>query len=354
MPLAYPFDQVPGTSEVLEIVPGVKWVRSPLPISLNHINCYLLQEGDAWCIVDTGMNSALAREQWQAILQIVAGEQNKGAPRITRIIGTHHHPDHIGLAGWLCDEYRAPLFMSEREYLFMRTYSQPKLRTDYWETQQFFTRTGMSEASCKELFAHDDFTHMVSDPPTAYHRLRNGMSLQIGEHRWQVITTRGHAPEHVSLYCEALQLLLAGDQVLPKITPNLNVGPTDPDDDPLAYWFDGHQKLRDRVPDSVLVLPSHQRPFYGLHARIEAIIRHHHERLDAIVALIEAPLSVQQITRQLFDRELNVFQNFLAVGEVLAHLRYLENLGFVERKQVADTWQFQRTPYYTPFLVQMN
>lgn len=339
MAIKYVFTEPPGHGQTIDIAPGVKWLRSPLPLSLNHINCYLLQDGDGWCVVDTGMNTDAARQQWDSVI----GEALGGAP-VTRVIGTHHHPDHIGLAGWLCERFQAPFYMTEGEYFYLRTFAANQREHAYWETEQFFSRAGMSENSRKELFGHSDFSHMTTVPPASYHRLRDRQMMRIGNYDWQAITTRGHAPEHLSLYCAELHLLLAGDQVLPKITPNINVGPTIPDDNPLADWFEGHRKLLECVPDNVTVLPSHQLPFTGLHYRIRAIIEHHHERLETLVNLCESPVCAQDVTRQLFARELNAFQNFLAVGETIAHLHYLLDHGRVTRTLENNIWRYLRVP----------
>lgn len=324
--LRYPFEHAPGNAQAVDITPAIKWLRTPLPLSLNHINCYLLKDGDGWCVVDTGMNSDAAREQWRAVIE----SQLQGAP-ITRVIATHHHPDHVGLAGWLCDTWRAPLFMTETEYFYTRTFASPIRTNTYWEVDRYFQLTGMTDAAHMDLQAHTDFKHMVSEVPGTYHQIKDQQILRIGEHDWQAVTTRGHAPEHLALYCASLDLLISGDQVLPKITPNIHVSPTAPDDNPLDDWFAAHRKVAARVPDTVTVLPAHQMPFVGLHQRLAEVVEHHHERLDRILQLCEKPMHAQDITRQLFTRELNAFQNFLAVGECLAHLNYLLGTGRVRR-----------------------
>lgn len=340
MPLKYVYTEPPAPGQSIDIAPAVKWVRSPLPLTLNHINCYLLRDGDGWCIVDTGMNSEAARQNWRDIF----ATQLDGAP-ITRVIGTHHHPDHIGLAGWLCDEWQVPFYTTEREYFYTRTFASPRRKTSYWEADEFFRRAGMAENSRKELFSHSDFTHMVTEPPGSYHQIKDRQTVRIGDYDWQAITTRGHSPEHLALYCAELHLLLSGDQVLPKITPNINVSPSAPEDNPLADWFESHRKIIECVPDNVTILPSHQLPFTGLHYRARAIVEHHHERLDRLVSLCEKPVSAQALTNQLFVRELNAFQNFLAVGECLAHLHYLLDTGRVTRTLENNVWRYERVAY---------
>ncbi|MCG8671842.1 MAG: MBL fold metallo-hydrolase [Pseudomonadales bacterium] len=320
MSLTFPFTEAPENHQVVTIHPHVKWVRSPLPFSLAHINCYLLKDGDGWCVLDTGMNGKEAISRWEKII----AEGLDGAP-ITRVISTHHHPDHNGLAGWFCDTYKVPFYTTEAEYYYTRTFYAPKRSERYWESAEYFDRTGINEESKEALLADSNYSHMVTEVPGAFHRVVDGDRLKIGDYEWEAITTRGHSPEHLSLYCEALDMMLSGDQVLPAITSNVSISPTQAYANPLKDWFDAHDKVKARIPDSVLVLPAHELPFKGLHQRLQAVVDHHHERLDKIVTLCGTSINPQEITNELFDREMDEFQNFLAVGEVMAHLNWLLN-----------------------------
>lgn len=331
----YPFSEGPTPGKAININHHVKWVRLPLPFSLDHINCYLIRDLEGWCVVDTGMNGKAGIALWQALI----ATELEGLP-ITRVIATHHHPDHIGLAGWFCDTYRVPFFTSEAEYFYTRTFHAPKRKDRYWEAVAYFQRTGMREDSTQALLSDNNFHHMVWDVPSAFHRLQDGTVLQIGSNSWRAITTRGHAPEHVSLYCEDLDLLISGDQVLPEITSNVSISSTQPDANPLQDWFEAHEKIQQLVPDSVLVLPAHQLPFYGLHDRLDAVVAHHHERLDHILMLCQKPNNAQTVTNQLFDREMDSFQNFLAVGECMAHINWLMSQGRMRRAEIDGVWQF--------------
>lgn len=340
MSLHYPFQQPPGQGEVVDITPDVKWLRSPLPLSLNHINCYLLRDnspqGSGWCVLDTGMNGDEARQQW---LDVIEGQLN-GEP-ITRVIVTHHHPDHVGLAGWLCDHHRVSLYMTEAEYFYTRTLNSDTQQEHYWEAAQYFDRTGISKDDRNALLVNKHYNHLVSSVPTCFRRVKDGDTLTIGAHQWEAITTRGHSPEHLSLYCRELDILISGDQVLPEITSNVSVTPTQSTDNPLQDWIAAHTKIEQRVPDSVLILPAHQLPFKGLHQRLRAVVAHHEERLDAILALLTEPKSAQQITRELFDKSLESFQNFLAVGEVVAHLHYLLEQGRAKRELIGHMYYYE-------------
>jgi len=336
MGLHYPFTDPPGTGNAVSITPDVKWLRSPLPISLGHINCYLLRDGDGWCVLDTGMNGAAARQQW---LDVIEAEL-QGAP-LTRVIVTHHHPDHVGLAGWLCDRFRIPLYMSESEYFHSLAFSAPRRSQPYWEVDQYFARAGMSLDSQQSLYANDDYNHMVSEMPASYHRITDGQRVRIGDFEWQAITTRGHAPEHLSLYCRERNLYISGDQLLPKITSNVSVSPVAPEADPLADWLDAHDKLTAIVPDEATVLPAHQLPFTGVHVRAAQVVHHHQQRMDQIHTLCQQPATAQVLTEKLFDRKLDAFQNFLAVGECMAHLHRLLALGRVERTLTEGVFHFR-------------
>lgn len=335
MTLHYPVSTAPCAGKALDIHPDIKWVRSPLPLSLNHINCYLLRDGDGWAVVDTGMNSEAARAQWLEVI----GTALEGAP-LTRVIATHHHPDHVGLAGWLCDRFRIPLWMSESEYFHACAFNAPRRRQPYWEEEQYFQRAGMTPESRQSLYDNDDFNHAVSEVPGAYHRVVDQQRITVGNHQWLAITSRGHAPEHLSLYCEALNIYLSGDQLLPKITSNVMVGPTTPEADPLGDWLQSHQRLPQLLPADVLVLPAHQLPFVGAHERLQQVVQHHEQRLEKLCQLCARPQTAQQLTIQLFDRKLDAFQNFLAVGECLAHLHRLLATGQVQRTLQDETWLY--------------
>lgn len=334
MTLHYPFNEPPGKGNAVSINEQVKWLRSPLPLSLNHINCYLLRDGDGWAVVDTGMNGAASRQQW---LDVIAAELD-GAP-LTRVFATHHHPDHVGLSGWLCERYRIPLWMSESEYFHTRAFNAPR-RDPYWEVDQYFVRAGMSLESQQSLYANDDYNHMVSDVPLSYHRVADQDVIRIGDFDWLAITSRGHAPEHLSLYCAELNLYLSGDQLLPKITSNVSVSPTAPTADPLGDWLQAHARIPALVPEDALVLPAHQLPFQGVHTRLQQVVDHHEQRMASLETLCEIPKTAQQLTEQLFDRKLDAFQNFLAVGECLAHLHRMLAEGRVSRTLQGDTFYF--------------
>ena len=333
----FPFDTAPGNNEIVDIAPGVKWLRSPLPLSLDHINCYLLQDGDGWCVVDTGMNVKKARDHWLSIIET----HLDNAP-ITKVIATHQHPDHVGLAGWLCESFRATLHMSEQEYLCSRVYLNHGQADSYWEVDQFFERTAMSQHTLDGLTTSNSFYDSVYALPASYHQIKDHQLLTIGDHTWEAVITRGHAQAHVSLYCKTLDLYISGDQVLPRITSNVSVISSAPEASPLTDWYEAHDIVEARVPDSVLVLPAHEMPFYGLYHRLRDVIAHHEERMSRVVEICVKPQNAQKITQALFEKEFDSFQNYLAVGECLAHLHRLMEHGKIERTLENNVYMYQR------------
>ena len=336
MSLVFPFPDAPQRNQTIDICPEVKWLRSPLPLTLDHINCYLIKDGDGWAIVDTGMNVEVTRKHWETIIST----QLNNAP-ITKVIVTHQHPDHVGLAGWLCREHKAPLLMSESEYLCSRMYFSHGQADAYWEVEEFFSRSAMNKDTIKGLMESNNFYETVYELPPSFHRVKEGQLVTIGDHQWLAINTRGHSPEHLSLYCEALDIYISGDQVLPKITSNVSITSVFPESSPLADWYEAHERIPTIVPDSVLVLPAHEKPFKGLHYRLADVIAHHEERLDKLMALCQEPLNAQQLTIKLFERELDAFQNYLAVGECLAHVHFLLDQGKINRSLVDGVYYYQ-------------
>lgn len=339
MSLEFPFQNPPKGNQVVDIHADVKWIRQDLPMSLNHINCYLLRDGPGWCVVDAGMNLEPSRKNW---LDILEGTLN-GAT-ITRVIATHHHPDHIGLAGWLVDSFQARLFTTELEYFYCRTFRAPREEGQiHWSMQELLKRMCIKKESLKHLSkGGNGYGAVVSKLPSTFRQVKDGDVLSIGDHQWTAITTRGHAPEHLSLYCAELNVYISGDQVLPKITSNVSVPSFNPDANPLQDWYESHDKVAACVPDSVLVLPSHELPFEGLHERLKDVLQHHDERLNILLEACDKPNNAQALTDILFDRELDAFANYMAVGECLAHLHLLMERGLVERYLHEEKYLFKR------------
>jgi glyoxylase-like metal-dependent hydrolase (beta-lactamase superfamily II) len=330
-PLHFPVATPPGAGETLRIAPGVEWVRMPLPFALDHINLWLLEDGAGWAIVDTGYAMAETTGRWERIF----AERLNGSP-VTRIIATHHHPDHIGLAGWLAERWQVPLWTTEKEWLFARVLTRSA--DDSAELRRGFARRAGLDEAASELFAehHQGYRRGVPAVPSSFQRLADGQVIEIGEREWRVIVGEGHSPELACLYCAETGVLISGDQVLPKISPNVSVQAHEPDSDPLSRFLHSLDTLRGAVPPETLVLPSHNLPFIGLHTRIEALVAHHRARCAEIIAACGHPQNAMQLLPVLFRRPLDRHQMAFALGEALAHLHYLTGQGALTRVLGSD------------------
>ena len=339
--LSFPHSTPPAPGTALTVAPGVKWLRMPLPFALDHINLWLLEDGDGWVIVDSGLDTDETKFHWDAVLANELG----GKP-VTRLLVTHFHPDHMGLAGWLTEKLGVPLWCTETEWLFARMLCLDDTQGFIENALDFYRRTGADEAT-RAIFAGrgNPYRKRVSPVPHRFHRLSDGSELSIGGHIWRVVIGRGHAPEHACLYSGDLDVLIAGDQVLPKISPNVSLWPQEPEADPLALFLLSLQKIKREVPASALVLPSHGLPFRGLHTRIDQLARHHEDRLAEVERACSEPRTCAEIVPVLFRRKLDAHQLGFAIGETLAHLRYLANMRRVNRGERADgVYTYQRAP----------
>lgn len=321
----------PRPGETLAIASGIRWLRMPLPFALDHINLWLLEDGPGWTIVDTGYATEEAKGLWERIF----AEQLGGSP-VTRVIVTHYHPDHIGLAEWLTQRWQAPFWITEKEWLYARVMSRGA--EDFAPLRRSFAHQAGLDERASEFFGQreDSYRRGVPAVPASFQRLRNGMTIDIGGRQWNVIVGEGHAPELACLYCAETGVLIAGDQVLPKISPNISVQAHEPDDDPLARYLASLAKLREAVPAETLVLPSHNLPFFGLHARIASLAAHHRARCDEVLAACVEPKTAMQLVPLLFRRALDPHQLGFALGEALAHLNHLMYEGALCRELDED------------------
>ncbi len=319
----YTFEGEPPLGETMSVADGVHWLRMPLPFKLNHINLWLIEDGDGWVIVDTGIKRSEVQEAWERIFQ----DTMQGRP-VTRVIVTHFHPDHAGLAGWLVERFDAPLLMPLTEWTFGRMLAMDGGEQTLQSYRRFYHRAGFTDEMMETVTRRlGGYGKNVAPIPAAMHRIADSDEILIGGKTWQVIVGRGHSPEHACLYCAELDVLISGDQVLPKISPNVSVWPQEPDGRPLGLFMDSLRKIDAAIPGDPLVLPSHNWPFRGLHARIADLLAHHEERLEETAAVLTEPMTGVDVLRHLFDRELDEHQTFFAIGETLAHLHMLMDRG---------------------------
>ena len=325
-PLDFPVVTAPAPGEAVPIAPGVLWLRMRLPFALNHINLWLIDDGPTWTAVDTGFSLPETEAAWRHIFAT-----HLGGRRIGRIIVTHFHPDHIGMAGWLTEYWQAPLWITDKEWLHARmntTSGEDAAR----RRRDFGRRAGLDdEASAIFAERQGNYRRGVPSVPPSYRRIEEGSLIEIGGQEWRVLIGEGHAPEHACLFREATGTLIAGDQILPRISPNISVQAHEPDGDPLARYLASLGKLRRQLPPDILVLPSHNLRFRGVHQRIDELAAHHGERCDEVVAACTRPRSAADMVPILWRRQLDRHQIGFALGEALAHLHYLAGQGEIER-----------------------
>ncbi|GLR87139.1 MBL fold metallo-hydrolase [Bradyrhizobium iriomotense] len=339
--LRYPWEQHPGPEEVVEVRPGVLWVRLKLPFRLNHVNIYLLADGDGYAMIDSGFGNEETIEAWTKLFD----GPLKGV-HITRLIVTHSHPDHVGLAGWIVERFNCPLEMSQVEYL-QSVYHQNRGTEERRNAQRlFFRRHGMDETLTDKLLGRgQEYLKRVSVLPASYRRISHGDEVVIGTRRFKVITGGGHALDQVMLYCADDKLFLSADQVLSKISPNVSVWAVEPDQNSLGEYLASLASLTTTLPYDVLVLPGHGVPFYGLKTRIKQLADHHEERCRMIAdACREVPQTSSQLVPVVFHKHvLDPHQMGFAAGELIAHVNYMLVEGRLTAEQKDGVLQFRTT-----------
>ncbi|MFV3128763.1 MBL fold metallo-hydrolase [Niveispirillum sp. KHB5.9] len=332
--------------QISQAAPGIWGMRLPLPFQLNHINVWLLADRmpdgrPAWTLIDTGVASNLTRGLWES----VAAEFLADAP-IRRVIVTHFHPDHIGLADWLCRRFDAPLHMTRTEWLLARMLCLDASDGIADAGRRFYGAMGLDAPALAALATRGNaYSRGVPVVPAIFERMTDGDMLRIGDRDWRIITSGGHSPEHACFYsADGGNVLIAGDMVLPRISPNVSVWPAEPFADPLAEFLNGLARLRE-LPADTTVLPSHGPVFHDLRGRIDELLHHHAERLDEAEAdCADGGCTVAEITRSMFKRPLDTHQLTFAAGEALAHLNHLVATGrLVRRHRPEDgAWLFTK------------
>jgi len=316
-PLTYRFeDQIPAPGTATAIADGVYWIRMPMQGRLNHINVWLLRDADGWTVVDTGVFNETVKGHWQQIFQTYL----EGKP-VTRVIATHLHTDHTGLAGWIVQQWGCELWMSRADFYMCKTMAADGPSDVPEDAIRFYRRAGFTEERLdryRQRFGQ--FGASISPLPAGYRRIREGQYLQIDGREWRAIIGHGHAPEHVCLYCPELKLIIGGDQLLPKITPNVSVQPSEPHANPLREWISSCGRFREQLPPNLLVLPAHENLYVGLHERLTALIDWHEVALEKLYELCSEPKRAVDVFPALFKSAINDYSYFPATGEALAHM----------------------------------
>jgi glyoxylase-like metal-dependent hydrolase (beta-lactamase superfamily II) len=348
--LHYPLgDALPAPGSTLEVAPGLRWLRMGLPFALDHINLWLLRDEQAgqpgWTIVDCGVANADTQARWE---QVFASEL-QGLP-VLRVLCTHMHPDHIGLAHWLSQRWSTPerdcrLWISGSDWNAARMASQTTTGFGGEPAARFFARHGLTDpgALAKVRARSNYYASMVPQVPASYRRLMDGMTLSVNGRPWRCIVGYGHAPEHMAFYCADAQLLISGDMVLPRISTNVSVIDLEPEGNPLPLYLASISALKG-LPADTLVLPSHGKPFTGLHRRIAQLHAHHDERYaEVLAACAAAPCSAAELLPVLFKRTLDLHQTTFAMGESIAHVHALAEAGRLVALPLQDGVQRFRT-----------
>lgn len=338
--LRFPWEAPPGPGEAIEVADGILWLRLPLPMKLDHVNVYALDEGDHWTLVDTGMDLPSGREAWGALL---AGPL-AGKP-VGRVVLTHHHPDHVGLLGWFASK-GAEVWATRLGWTLARM-----LQLDHNEVPppaqlEFRRRAGMP-ADMLAAFAREtpfNFSTCTAPIPLGYRAVFEGQVLRLGGRDWRVHLGHGHAPDHVTLWTDAEPggLVLAGDQIIPGISSNIGVYPSEPEADPLGEWLESCARLRRVAGDAdPLVLPGHKLPFRGADFRLAQLIENHEGALGRIMAALRhGPRTAAQLFAPIFKREIGGTQYGLALAEAVAHMNHLHRTGRVRRRLEDGAWVY--------------
>lgn len=328
--LDYPFATPPQRGEALQVAPGVVWMRMPLPFKLDHINIWGIEDADAWTVVDTGVRTDESVAAWRALF---AGTTDRRP--VSRVLVTHMHPDHVGMAGWLTRKFACRLWMTRLEYLHCRVLVADTNREAPEDGVAFYRRAGWSDAALESYRVRfGNFGKLIHALPDSYRRIRDGEEITIGGHVWRVVTGTGHSPEHACFHCPDLKLFISGDQVLPRISSNVSVHPTEPDADPMQDWLESLARIRREIPDDTLVLPAHNECFRGLHARLDYLIETQMRTLDVLRSALRQPRRAIDVFEALFNRPIDDSDPpllGLATGESIACLNHLLHRGEIRR-----------------------
>ncbi|WP_236940051.1 MBL fold metallo-hydrolase [Falsihalocynthiibacter arcticus] len=336
--IRYPFETPPAEGEAITVAPGVLWMRLPLPMKLDHVNVYAFDDGESWTIVDTGFDTKRTREIWR---DLMAGPL-EGKP-VARLLVTHHHPDHVGLAGWFQTEFGTELITTRTAWLSARmlTLDNQELPTE--ENLTFWRQAGMEVATYTKRSQERpfNFADIVTPMPVGYSRIQEGDTLEIGGRMWDVRIGNGHAPEHACLFSRDDELVIGGDQLLPSISPNIGVYATEPMADPLGEWLEACERLSAYARADQFILGGHKLPYTGLPTRLKQLIKNHHSGLERLLDFLETPKTAHECFPPLYKRTIGEGEYGLALVEAIAHVNHLYLAGKVTRSaRENDAWEY--------------
>ena len=332
--LIFPIDEIPKNGTSIRIADEITWVRMPLPMSLNHINLWLIGNEDK-TLVDTGMHLPEVVDNWSSLIQ-------KDNLNINRVFITHMHPDHVGMGGWFVDNHNCDFMMSRTDYLQCRVLSSDKSGNVPQVAIDFYKRAGMAEEMLERYVSRFGFFGSIIYPlPSSYIRVKNNDVFQFGSREWRVLEGSGHTMEHLCLYSLDEKYLISGDQILPTISSHVGVFPTEPEANPLEDWINSCKRLKSQVAEDVLVLPAHGRPFIGAHKRLDALINLHETNLESLCKLLKTPKQAPDTFSVLFNRDINESNFLMALGESIAHLNCLEQRGVIQKELIDGIYHYE-------------
>ncbi len=338
--LRYPWPEPPEHGQGLEVAHGVLWFRLPLPMKLDHVNVYALDDGDGWTVIDTGFDTKKTRAIWRAMMDgPLAGKP------IRRVVVTHHHPDHVGLAGWLQSDFGAELVTTRTAWLFARMLTLDVQEVPVQETLAFWRSAGMDTAVFDKRAAERPFNFgdIVAPMPLGFTRIQQGQTITMGGRSWDIHMGNGHAPEHATFWSRDDGLVISGDQILSSISPNIGVYATEPMADPIADWLEACERFRPMAREDQIVLGGHKLPFTGLPTRMRQLIENHHGALKRLREYIDTPKAASECFAPLFKRNIGEGEYGLALVESVAHLSHLYQAGQASRTRRKDgAWVYQR------------
>ena len=339
--IATPFETPPEEGSAIEVADDILWMRLPLPMALDHVNVYAVDDGDGWCIIDAGFHSKRGIGIWETLLNGPLADKP-----VTKILLTHYHPDHLGMVGWF-QARGAKLLTSRTTFLLGRMLILDVQEKWPTQTYAFYKAAGMPpdllEQRLQERpYNFSDVAHPIS---IGYERLQEGQTIKLGQRNWTIVVGEGHAPEHVTLWSEDGSLVIVGDQVIHGISSNIAVHATEPDANPLEEWLASCARFHELGDDTALVLSGHKLPFYGLKTRAMQLIEHHEASLARLTEFIETPRAAAEAFDLLYGRSLKPTEYGFALTEAVAHMNCLWAAGVASREKGSDgVMRYQRIP----------
>lgn len=328
--LAYPHGEaIPAPGEAIEVAERILWLRLPLPMTLDHVNIYALDDGDGWTIIDTGFQTSKTKAIWADMMN-----GPLAAKPVRRVVVSHHHPDHIGLAGWFQSEHGAELWATRTAWIYARMLTFDHQERTSAASLLHMKRAGADEARLAWAAEREpmNFSRVVAPLPAGYRRMRDGDRIEMGGRAWRMFTGDGHAPEQATFWSVDGALVISADQILPRISPNIGVYANEPDADPLGEWMVSCKKFRPLSREGHLALPGHNRPFTGLPKRLEQLIENHHGVLRRLRKLLVKPRTAVDCFDTIYKRPIKDGEFNLAMGEAIAHLNHMAATGEATRR----------------------